>query len=183
MLTMLEAGACASNYMPSPLSVDVGAGAHRLTKQDTVLDETLGQGQPVVPRIGDAPRIKVLVVDDEHIIANTLSIILNISGFEALAVYSGEAAVQALGSFQPDVLISDVVMNGMSGIEAALIFRTQCPQCRILLFSGQAGAVDLLHYAREQGQHFEIMAKPIHPSDLLAKLRAGSIAPNTFYSS
>lgn len=116
-------------------------------------------------------------------IADTLSIILNRSGFEARAVYSGEAALQALGSFLPDVLISDVVMPGMSGIEAAIAFRTLRPNCKILLFSGQAATADLLHSAREQGQHFEIMVKPVHPSDLLAKLRSGHVARNTSLNS
>lgn len=181
MISMLKAGAGASSDMPSPLSVDVGA--DRSTRRNAVSDGTLSQGQTVAPRNGDPPKTKVLVVDDEHIIANTLSLILNTSGFEARAVYSGEAAMHALGSFQPDVLISDVVMPGMSGIETAIAFRTQQPQCKILLFSGQAATADLLHHAREQGHHFEIMAKPVHPSDLLAKLRTGSVVLSTSFDS
>lgn len=153
------------------------------TGADAVSDGALGQAQTVAPTNDAAARIKVLVVDDEHIIANTLSIILNTSGFEARAVYSGEAAVQAIGSFYPDVLISDVVMAGMSGIDAAIAFRTLHPNCKILLFSGQAATADLLRGAREQGHNFEIMAKPVHPSDLLAKLRSGSIALNTSFNS
>ena len=114
---------------------------------------------------------KVLVADDEQVIANTLAIILNQAGFEARAVFSGEDAVKLLDSFQPDMLISDVIMSEMTGIEAAIITRAKLPKCKILLFSGQAATADLLEKAREQGHEFEILAKPVHPTDLLAKLR------------
>jgi hypothetical protein len=45
------------------------------------------------------------------------------------------------------------------------------PNCKILLFSGQATTADLLEKARLEGHEFEILAKPVHPTDLLAKLR------------
>ncbi len=114
---------------------------------------------------------RVLVADDEQVIANTLVIILNQAGFEARAVYSGEKAIDMLDSFQPDMLISDVIMTGMTGIEAAIEVRNRLPKCKILLFSGQAATADLLERARAQGHEFEILAKPVHPTDLLAKLR------------
>jgi len=114
---------------------------------------------------------KVLVADDEQVIANTLAIILNQAGFEARAVYSGEKAIEALEEFQPNMLISDVIMTGMTGIEAAIATRKQLPTCKILLFSGQAATADLLEKARAEGHEFEILAKPVHPTDLLAKLR------------
>src|SRR5882724_12323031 len=114
---------------------------------------------------------RVLIADDEQVIANTLAIILNQSGFEARAVYSGESAIEALDTFEPNMLISDVIMAGMTGIEAAIKVRSRLPQCKILLFSGQAATADLLEKAREQGHEVEILAKPVHPQDLLAKLR------------
>lgn len=115
---------------------------------------------------------KVLVADDEQVIANTLAIILNQAGFEARAVYSGESAVVTLDIFAPDMLISDVIMTGMTGIETAIKVREKLPNCKILLFSGQAATADLLEKARTQGHEFEILAKPVHPTDLLAKLRS-----------
>ncbi len=118
-----------------------------------------------------ASKSKVLVADDEQVIANTLAIILNQAGFEARAVYSGEKAIEALDSFVPDMLISDVIMTGMTGIEAAILTRQKMPKCKILLFSGQAATADLLEQARADGHEFEILAKPVHPTDLLAKLR------------
>ncbi len=115
---------------------------------------------------------KVLVADDERVIADTLAMILNQSGFEARAVYSGEKAVELAPVFVPDMLISDVIMADLNGIEAAIRIRTLLPQIKILLFSGQAATADLLEKARMQGYEFEILAKPVHPQDLLSKLRA-----------
>jgi len=114
---------------------------------------------------------KVLVADDERVIADTLAIILNQSGFEATAVYTGEKAVEIAKTLRPDMLISDVIMTGMTGIEAAIQTRAKLPNCKVLLFSGQAATADLLERARAQGHEFEILAKPVHPTDLLAKLR------------
>jgi len=64
------------------------------------------------PTTAATSKPRVLVADDEQVIANTLAIILNQAGFEARAVFSGEKAVESLESFQPDMLISDVIMTG-----------------------------------------------------------------------
>lgn len=114
---------------------------------------------------------KILVADDEHVIADTLAIILNQSGFEARAVYSGEQAVETAIQWQPDMLVSDVIMTDLNGVDAAIQIRLALPKCKILLFSGQAATADLLDRARGQGHEFEILAKPVHPKDLLARLR------------
>jgi CheY-like chemotaxis protein len=116
------------------------------------------------------PKRRVLVVDDEQVIADTLSIILNKAGFDASPVYTGTAAVESARTLQPDLIISDVIMPDMNGIEAAIQIRAFLPACKILLFSGQAATADLLESARAKGHEFEILAKPVHPQDLLAKL-------------
>jgi DNA-binding response OmpR family regulator len=119
-----------------------------------------------------ANKPKVLVADDERVIADTLAMILNQSGFDARVAYTGERALELASEFQPEMLISDVIMAGLNGIDAAIKIREILPSIKILLFSGQAATADLLEKARSQGYEFEILAKPVHPQDLLAKLRA-----------
>jgi CheY-like chemotaxis protein len=114
---------------------------------------------------------KVLVVDDERVIADTLAMILNQNGFQTRAVYSGENALEMAATFEPDMLIADVIMADLNGIDAAIQIRALLPRIKILLFSGQAATADLLEKARAQGYEFEILAKPVHPQDLLTRLR------------
>ena len=114
---------------------------------------------------------RVLVLDDERVIANSLALILNRSGFDARAVYTAEAAIKTAGELNPDILISDVVMEGMTGIDAAIRITKIVPNCRILLFSGQAATADLLERAEAAGHRFELILKPVHPRVLLERLR------------
>jgi len=118
----------------------------------------------------DRKGLRVLIVDDEHMIASTLAQILNASGFEAKALFSGEHAVPVASEFQPDVLLTDVIMRGISGIDVAMQVAQVLPSCRVILFSGQASTADLLDRAKAQGYRFEMLAKPIHPRDLLRML-------------
>src|SRR5579875_808345 len=124
---------------------------------------------------------KVLVADDERVIADTLAIILNQAGFEATAVYSGERAVEMAEILKPDMLISDVIMTDLNGIDAAIRIRAMLPGCKVLLFSGQAATADLLDRVRAQGHEFEILAKPVHPQDLLTRDRRFCFQPSAEY--
>lgn len=112
----------------------------------------------------------VLVVDDERVIADTLAVILSNNGFAPLTAYDGESALEIATVIPPDLLISDVVMPGMTGIELAIAVVDSIPDCKVLLFSGQASTVDLLADARAAGRDFTTLMKPIHPTDLLARI-------------
>lgn len=114
---------------------------------------------------------KVFVVDDERVIAFTLATILTQSGFAATAFTNPLEALQAAQVDCPDLLISDVVMPELSGIDLAIQTRALCPACKVLLFSGQAATADLLDVARKNGHSFELLSKPVHPTDLLAAIR------------
>ncbi len=105
----------------------------------------------------------VLVVDDERVIADTLTTILSRSGFDAITAYDGETALTLASTTPPDLLISDVVMPGMTGVDLAIALTHAIPTCKILLFSGQAATVDLLKKARESGHNFTTLAQPVHP--------------------
>lgn len=63
--------------------------------------------------------MKILVVDDEPVIADTLVDILTGEGYEAFAVSDGEAALRWTEMLLPDAVITDVIMPGMDGVEVA----------------------------------------------------------------
>ncbi|HEY6445844.1 MAG TPA: response regulator [Acidobacteriaceae bacterium] len=120
---------------------------------------------------GDPLKPKVLIVDDEYAIARTLAIILNQSGFRALPIYHAWAALQVAEGLQPDILLTDVVMPGCDGFEIAVKICAKVPRCRVFLLSAQFRAADRVEEFRSRGYRFEFMHKPIHPSDLLTRLR------------
>jgi CheY-like chemotaxis protein len=115
--------------------------------------------------------LKVLVVDDESTIAETLVEILNGEGFQAMAAGAADSALAMARTFEPDVVVTDVVMPGLSGVELGVRIRQMLPTCRVILFSGQTATVDLLKEARKHGHEFEIVAKPIKPETFLAMIR------------
>lgn len=117
-----------------------------------------------------ASRPVVLVVDDEKVIADTLSVILSRNGLDVLTAYDGESALKLAQRSSPNLLLTDVMMPGMTGIELAIALTKTAPSCKVLLFSGQAATMDLLASAKEQGHQFSLLEKPIHPSDLLSRI-------------
>jgi CheY-like chemotaxis protein len=117
-----------------------------------------------------ATKRKVLVCDDERVIADTLVMILRNHGYEAVAAYDGSDAVRQAQSFRPDFVITDVIMPHMNGIEAATAIQKLLPLSKIILFSGQAAATDLVEESQKHGMVFEVLAKPLDPAELLARL-------------
>ena len=115
---------------------------------------------------------RVFVVDDEQVIASSLAAILILHGYSATFFPSALAALAAARSEAPDLLISDVAMPGLSGIDLAIQMKAQYPECKILLFSGQAATMDLLEDARNQGHSFQLLEKPVHPSVMLSSIGA-----------
>jgi CheY-like chemotaxis protein len=143
-------------FMSPKLKVEVVPVAE-VSKEDTV--RLLNRTQPLV-----------LVVDDERVIADTLSMILSRSGFSTMTAYDGAKALELAKNRRPDLLISDVMMPGMTGIELAITVTETIPGCKILLFSGQAATVDLLEQARHAGHNFTTLTKPVHPTDMLKRI-------------
>lgn len=116
-------------------------------------------------------KIRVLVIDDDPKVADTLAMVLNFSGFDATAVYSGESALELARLSRFDKVVTDVMMEPMTGIQAALALSHIHPDCQILLMSGNERAAHLLQDAADAGHNFDILAKPVHPSVILDRLR------------
>ncbi len=115
---------------------------------------------------------RVFVVDDEPLIASTLAAILELHGYSAVGFISPREALAAAGSRPPDLLIADVVMPDVSGIDLAIQIKIRHPECQILLFSARAATQDLLEDARNQGHNFQLLEKPVHPSTMLSRVAA-----------
>lgn len=115
---------------------------------------------------------RVLVVDDERCITDTLVVILRKAGYEVTGCYNAESALRECEAFKPELVITDVSMPGMNGVDLAVELKQKYPACKILLISGHASTVNLLEKAKIQGYGFDLLTKPVHPSDLLSRLAA-----------
>jgi DNA-binding NtrC family response regulator len=116
-----------------------------------------------------ADRPMVMVVDDEPLVADTLAMILTHAGYHAVRAYDARTALEIASMGAPDLLISDVAMPEMNGVELALAMVALSPDCKVVLFSGHARSVDLVR-AYDAGHEFPLMAKPMHPLEMLGQV-------------
>lgn len=115
--------------------------------------------------------VSILIVDDEPLIADTLAVILSEHGFIVHKAYNGEDALRLAETVRPAIVLSDVLMPRMSGIQMAIRVRDLLPDTRIVLLSGQAATAGMMRRAAAEGHKFELLPKPIHPEDLIARLK------------
>jgi DNA-binding NtrC family response regulator len=113
---------------------------------------------------------KVLVVDDEHAIADTFVEIFRCAGYDARAAYSAETALEEAKNWHPNVAIIDVILPAMNGLGLAAALEIYVPQCQVLMFSGQEATPPLLAAARTVEMNHIMFEKPIHPKALLDEL-------------
>jgi DNA-binding response OmpR family regulator len=125
----------------------------------------------VTPAKANGTPATVWIVDDEWVIATTLAAFLRQSGFDVTIFFSPLETLKAAENTCPDILISDVMMPEMSGIDLGVCIKSTYPTCRVLLFSGQTYSSDMLSRARVDGHDFQFLTKPVHPIKLLAVLR------------
>jgi CheY-like chemotaxis protein len=117
-----------------------------------------------------ATQTRVLVVDDERLLADTTAAILRRAGFNAKTAYDGFGALEMMASFHPDFLLTDIMMPGMNGVELAIAITKIHPATKILLFSGQAGISEILEDSKAKGFEFPLLATPVHPTKLIERL-------------
>ncbi len=116
----------------------------------------------------ESKRLKVLIVDDERTIATTLAMILEHEGYSAKTVFSGEDAIAASMEFTPDFLVIDVIMGGITGIEAAVEIRRICPGVRVIIVDGAFYLSSIVEQA--EGLDFKMLTRPFPPETLLRLL-------------
>ena len=115
----------------------------------------------------DWVRPLVLVVDDEPLIAETLAIILNGNGMATLTAADAAEALEIAALMPPELLIADLSMPGMNGLDMAMEMTRMTPDCKVILFSGHASSSDMYSKMLSLGCDFGWLVKPVHPADLL----------------
>jgi DNA-binding NtrC family response regulator len=121
---------------------------------------------------------RVLVVDDDAVIATTTSLILNGTGFESVAAFSGVQALDIARAQTFHMLVTDVIMHPMNGIELAVEFLEIHPTAQVLLITGTFDAARVALEELPRGREFPVLQKPLYPGDLIERLRA-VLMPNT----
>jgi DNA-binding response OmpR family regulator len=122
--------------------------------------------------VDDAGRDRpvVLVVNKEPAIAETVLEILNKNGYAAIAAYDAEDALETALLIPPELVIAEVALPGLSGIEVAAALKKELPDCKILLLAGQAEKAEVHGTVKAAGLEVEVVEKPVHPTELLAQV-------------
>ena len=120
--------------------------------------------------VSNRPLANVFVVDDDPIIASTVTAILDINGYAVMRFTDPAEALIAAQFDIPDLLVSDITMPGISGIDLGIRMTARHPNCKVLLLSGHVNAPHLVEEAHAQGYHFPLLMKPVPPSELLARI-------------
>jgi CheY-like chemotaxis protein len=116
---------------------------------------------------------RVLVVDDERLVADTLTLVFGKGGFDATAAYSANDALERARDFQPDLLLCDISMPGKDGLALVKEISHELPKCRILVLTGfYSNLKKVRDEASRLSRHVGILTKPCQPDDLLREAAA-----------
>ena len=120
---------------------------------------------------------KILIVEDEAVVLHTLQLILQQHGYDVKGARDGHEAFAISPGFQPDILLCDINLPDIDGIQIALRIKREVPYCRVVLLSGEITSAELLDQAKAHGHFFEVLAKPTDPQHLLRVLAGGRVVP------
>jgi CheY-like chemotaxis protein len=119
----------------------------------------------------EADAMKVLVIDDDHLVRYTLSKILQRNGYDVTTASDGKRAMTVFRDARPDVVITDIIMPEQEGIETILKIRSERPEVKIIAISGGARNRNLgyLGMAEAFGAD-DVISKPFEAEELLSRL-------------
>lgn len=133
----------------------------------------LREEAPPTRNTSSTMKYKVLVVDGERSVADTLRIIFQKRGFECRVAYSDPEVITCTDEFCPELLLCDISMPGMGGLEVVLHVTRKCPSCRVLLLTGHYTNLGYAQkWARTHAAPSRIMTKPVPPALLLEAVGA-----------
>src|SRR5215213_2318384 len=114
-------------------------------------------------------RARVLVVDDDPALAEMLGIVLRSEGFLPSFVADGERALPAFREVRPDIVLLDLMLPGMSGIDVCRLIRVESG-VPIVMLTAKSDTVDIV-LGLESGAD-DYVVKPFKPKELVARVRA-----------
>jgi DNA-binding NtrC family response regulator len=117
-------------------------------------------------------REKIVVVDKDHTLANSMVNILQRHGYCALAAFSGEEGVHLARHFSPHCMLAEFFMPDTNGVELLVALEEAVPQCKFLFTSYHSRAAELVDRARQKGFSCEFLAKPLAEDALLHRVSA-----------
>ena len=113
---------------------------------------------------------QVLIVDDEREFATTLAERLNLRGYDARAAFSAEEALAAVAASAPDVVLLDLTLPGVRGVELLMTLRQLLPHGEIILLSGHLDLAEKIEGVRIDA--FGMLLKPVVMAELTGKIDA-----------
>jgi len=112
--------------------------------------------------------MRILIVDDEPIVAQTLTLIFRRNGFDAEPAYDADQAMESVREAAPDLVLCDIDMPGRDGISLMEDLTRELPGCPILVLTGfYSSLARVREFTATLRQQVSIVTKPCQPSDLL----------------
>jgi CheY-like chemotaxis protein len=116
---------------------------------------------------------RVLIVDDEQLVADTLKLVFLKSGFDAHVAYSADEALECAKVFPPNLLVCDITMPGKDGHVLVDEITTQLPSCRIMVLTGfYSNLAGIREQSSRLRRPMAVLTKPCQPDDLLREAAA-----------
>lgn len=112
--------------------------------------------------------VNILLVDDEKEFTATLAERMALRGLQVRCVYSGEEALKEIAAQKPDVVVMDVMMPGLKGLDILRHLKATNPEIQVILLTGQAGTRDGMEGMKLGA--FDYLLKPLELDALLAKI-------------
>lgn len=114
---------------------------------------------------------RILIVDDDRLVADTLSLVFRINGFESEARYSAAEGLDLARSFSPALLLTDVTMPGESGLDLADAMQREVPGCKLLMLTAyESNTHDVERHGARTRRKIRMLYKPVHPDILMREV-------------
>jgi DNA-binding response OmpR family regulator len=116
---------------------------------------------------------RILIVDDDRLVADTLCMVFQVNGFESEARYSAREGFERAQTFAPALILCDVTMPEESGLQFAVRVQDAMPETRMLMLTAYSSNVaDVRAQSRRLKRPLHLLSKPCRPDDLLRETRA-----------